>query len=65
MATQWDYKVIEQNSSDDQLKNQKQLQDLGSENWEVTGVIPSNSCNISQVILKRPKQSSPDYVYSR
>ena len=64
MATQWDYKVIEQNSSDDQLKNQKQLQDLGSENWEVTGVIPSNSCNISQVILKRPKQSSPDYGYS-
>lgn len=65
MATQWDYKVIEQSSSDEILKNQKQLQDLGSENWEVAGVIPSNSCNTSQIILKRPKQSPSDYDYSR
>lgn len=63
--TQWEYKVIKQNTSDEEIKNEKQLQELGKQNWEVTGVIPSNSCNTSQVILKRPKQSTPDYGYSR
>ena len=65
METQWDYKIIEQNTSDEGIKNEKQLQELGKQNWEVTGVIPSNSCNTSQVILKRPKQSVPEYGYTR
>lgn len=63
--TEWEYKVIKQNSSDDVTKNEKELQQLGSQNWEVTGVMPQNSSNNNQIILKRPKQPIPEYGYSR
>ena len=63
--TEWEYKVIKQNSSDDVAKNEKELQQLGSQNWEVTGVMPQNSSNNNQIILKRPKQPIPEYGYSR
>jgi chromosome segregation ATPase len=63
--TEWEYKVIEQNSSDDVAKNEKELQQLGSQNWEVTGVMPQNSSNNNQIILKRPKQTIPEYGYTR
>lgn len=49
--TEWEYKVIKQNSSDDVAKNEKELQQLGSQNWEVTGVMPQNSSNNNQIIL--------------
>ena len=63
--TEWEYKVIKQNSSDDVAKNEKELQQLGSQNWEVTGVMPQNSSNNNQIILKRPKQTIPEYGYTR
>ncbi len=62
--TQWEYKVIEQNTSKEAAINEQELRALGEKGWEVTGVLPSNSCNTNQTILKRPKRNY-DNGYSR
>ena len=66
MDTQWEYKTISMNAT---LNLDKDLNQLGQENWEVVasgGTTPTSST----IILKRPKRQQTrkrddDYGYGR
>ena len=66
MDTQWEYKTISMNAT---LNLDKDLNQLGQENWEVVasgGTTPTSST----LILKRPKRQQTrkrddDYGYGR
>ncbi len=59
--TQWEYKTIEKDISDEQLNK------LGDQGWEATCSASRNGYT-DRILMKRPKQkqtSSPEYSYSR
>ncbi len=58
--TQWEYKKV----GFKDVLNEEVLNKLGSEGWEMAGSFPS-SMGAGQAIMKRPKQKSNDYGYSR
>ena len=66
MGDQWEYKVFDINSNSNVEKN---LNDLGQENWEVVSAASTNtSSNPTKLILKRPKRTKKrddDYGYGR
>ena len=66
MDTQWEYKVFDIDSNRNVEKN---LNDLGQENWEVVAAVSTNtSANPTKLILKRSKRTqkrNDDYGYGR
>ena len=56
-ATQWEYKTIEDDLSDEQLNK------LGTQGWEATCSASRNGYT-DRILMKRPKQTR-DYGYSR
>ena len=66
MGDQWEYKVFDIDSNSNVERN---LNDLGQENWEVVSAASTNtSANPTKLILKRPKRTKKrddDYGYGR
>ena len=66
MDTQWEYKTISMNTT---LNLDKDLNQLGEENWEVVAAGGTTSTS-DKLILKRPKRQQTrkrddDYGYGR
>lgn len=57
--TQWEYKQIEKYDI-----NEKNLNELGKEGWEMAGTLAYGNGAVS-AIMKKPKQKEPDYGYTR
>lgn len=68
MDTQWEYKFFDCNTGNPE-KKEKELNDLGEENWEVVSAASTNTgSNPTKLILKRPKRTqkrNDDYGYGR
>lgn len=70
MDTQWEYKFFDCNTSNPE-KKEKELNELGQENWEVVAAGSTGSGGASnKLILKRPKRQQTrkrddDYGYGR
>ena len=67
MDTEWEYKFFD--CTGGRESKEKELNDLGKENWEVVAA-GTTSCNGSsnELILKRPKRArkrDDDYGYGR
>lgn len=66
MSDQWEYKVFDIDCNRNVEKN---LNELGQENWEVVSAASTNaSANPTKLILKRPKRAKKrddDYGYGR
>ena len=60
-VTQWEYKTLDTNPRFDE----KELNKLGKEGWEVTATSTNMSGETIQTLLKRPKTKDDDYGYSR
>ena len=66
MGDQWEYKVFDIDCNRNVEKN---LNELGQENWEVVSAASTNTTsNPTKLILKRPKRTrkrDDDYGYGR
>lgn len=62
-VTQWEYKTIKTFVGDKELDSK--LMQVGTEGWEQSGQITAHDGGTANLIFKRPKQSSPNYGYSR
>ena len=61
-VTQWEYKTL---NSIETASHPEELNKLGQQGWEVTGIAGTGNAFKEQIILKRPKQRDDDYGYSR
>lgn len=68
MDTQWEYKFFDCSTSNPE-KKEKELNELGQENWEVVAAgTTGSSGSPNMLILKRPKRAKKrddDYGYGR
>lgn len=62
-VTQWEYKTIKTFVGDKDLDSK--LMQVGTEGWEQSGQITAHDGGTANLIFKRPKQSAPDYGYTR
>ena len=60
--TQWEYKTL---NSIETASHPEELNKLGQQGWEVTGIAGTGNAFKEQIILKRPRQRDDDYGYSR
>ena len=61
-VTQWEYKTL---NSIETAVHPEELNKLGQQGWEVTGIAGTGNAFKEQIILKRPKQHDDGYGYSR
>ena len=61
-VTQWEYKTL---NSIETASHPEELNKLGQQGWEVTGIAGTGNAFKEQIILKRPKSKDDDYGYSR
>lgn len=62
-VTQWEYKTLDTWAGDKDID--KKLQQLGENGWEQSGQINSGQGATDKLLFKRPKQSVPEYGYTR